>query len=158
MHKLEIVDAPARRLFAVSHRGPYAEIAPAFSRLADLLAEHGLRAAAGERVAVYCDDPEATPAAGLRAHAGVAVDAALAPAPGLEDVRLAAGRHAVVRVVGPYARLRPAYAWLYAEGLAAAGLAPGEGPSYEVYRNDPSDTPADALVTDIFAPVAPKPG
>ena len=74
--------------------------------------------------------------------------------PGLEEVGLAGGRHAVLRVVGPYEGLRAAYDWIRSEGLAAAGLAYAAGPSFEVYRNDPSDTPPDALITDIFEPVA----
>ncbi len=154
MPTLEIVEAPPRRLLAVTHRGPYPEIGEAFGRLHDLLCEHGLLAAGGELVAVYYDDPDAVARADLRAHAGITVDAAAPCPPGLEAIGLAGGRHAVVRVVGPYSNLYPAYVWLHDAGLTGAAATAGDGPAFEVYRNDPSDTAPEDLVTDIFVPLA----
>lgn len=154
MRRIEIVEAPARRVFAVAYRGPYAEIGHAFGCLTDLLAEHGLHADAGNLIGVYYDNPDTTAAADLRAHAGVEVGETAVLPPGLQEVRLAAGRQARLRVLGPYAGLQPAYAWLHDEGLAAAGLDRSGAPSFEVYHNTPFDTPPEALVTDIFVPVA----
>lgn len=154
MHRLELTEEPERRVFAVAHAGPYFEIGPAFGRLADLTAEHGLRAAGRELIGIFCDDPDVTAPADLRSHAGIIVgDAAHCP-PGLEDVRLAPGRHAVLRLTGPYSGLQPAYVWLFSEGLAGAGVVASSAPSFEIYRNDPSDTPPDDLITDIFVPLA----
>lgn len=154
MRRIEIRDEPPRRLFAVAHRGPYDRISTAFARLEDALAEHGLRAAAREMIGVYYDDPAATPPEELRSHAAVGVGPGPSCPPGLEEIALPGGRHAVVVVEGPYDGLAPAYAWLYGEGLAAAGLALGPGASFEIYRNMPGEVPPEALVTEICAPLA----
>jgi AraC family transcriptional regulator len=153
-YDLEIVDEPPRRLLATLHVGPYAEIGAAFGRLADLRCEHGLSRVGGPLVGVYHDDPGRVPAVALRAHAGFVADEAPPAPPGLEEVRLAGGRYARVRVAGPYAGLPAAWAWLRAGGLAAAGLRPSPAPGLEIYHGDPEDNPPEALLTDVLVPLA----
>jgi AraC family transcriptional regulator len=153
MPEIVIREEPSRRVIAAPHRGPYPEIGPAFERLFGALGAAGLAQAAGDLVGIFHDDPATTAPEDLRSHAGVVVDEDVTCPEGLETLRLPGGRHAVLRVTGPYSALPPAYAWLYGEGLAAAGVTPRDGPDFEIYANDPADTPPEDLVTDIHVPL-----
>ncbi len=153
MYQIETRIEPPRLVLARAHLGPYAEMGGAFGRLMDLVAEHGLARLRQELVGVFHDDPDAVPPAALRSHAGITVPEATFCPPGLEAVTLAGGRHAVLRLAGPYTGLYPAYRWLYGEGLAAAGLTLTSAPSFEVYFNDPSTVAIEDLLTEIHIPV-----
>lgn len=151
---IEIVDAPERRLLSMPHRGPYAGIDATFGRLADQIAENGLRGAAGERVAVYLDDPDVTPPEALRAFAGVTVSATAPCPPGLEEVRAPSGRCAALRVVGPHALLADAHRRILDAVGAAEHMEPAGMPVFEVYRDALWSAGSEALVTDILVPLA----
>jgi len=79
----------------------------------------------------------------------VAPGAAVTGRVSLEE--LPAARMASTMHVGPYSGISPAYEALMG-AMTAAGLHPG-GPPREVYLNDPSTVPEDALVTEIDWPV-----
>ena len=107
-------------------------------------------APAGMPLTVYeTFDPDA-----LTFRAGIPVDlAGLAAASG--NVRAAhtpAGRVVTFTHVGPYETLSQSFqkmmAFLEAEGLRIGG------PSWEVYVDDPDETPAEELRTEVFAVVA----
>jgi AraC family transcriptional regulator len=154
MYDIEVTERPARRVIGIGHRGPYDRIGGAFEALAAAAEAQGLWPEATEFLGVYFDDPEKTPAEDLRALAGIAVREDLALPDGFEQVRLAAGRHAVLRLIGPYAGLPAAWTWLYATWLPQSGLAPRDAPACEVYRNTPGQVPETELVTEICIPVA----
>ncbi len=154
MSPIEIVDAPARRLLSMPHRGPYAGIGATFGRLADQLAETGLRGQAGELVAIYLDDPEATPPGALRAHAGVTVSEKAPCPPGLHEVRAPGGRCAKLRVTGPHVLLADAHRRILDAVGAAEDMEPADAPVFEVYRNTPRNAAPEDLVTDILVPLA----
>lgn len=145
---------PALCLAAIRHIGPYIEIGRAFDRLMPWAAARGLLGPETLGVGVFHDDPASVPANELRSDAGITV------APEVEgdgDVRIlpiAAGQHAVLRHVGPYAELEKAYDWLYCAWLPTSGYEPADRPAYEIYRNNPRDVPARDLVTDICLPLA----
>ncbi|MEZ4238753.1 MAG: GyrI-like domain-containing protein [Myxococcota bacterium] len=145
---------PARRLATLRHTGPYAEIGGTFHRLAEIAARTGLFDRIEPAVlALYHDDPERTPAAELRADAGyVVLDDA--PLPGeLTELTLAPGRYARASHIGPYSGLPAAWRALLREWLPASGHHHADGPSYEVYVDDPRTTPAEALRTDLLVPL-----
>ena len=151
MLDVEIRTEAARHLAAVPHLGPYPEINRAFERLYATLSARQLLFKAGQMVAVYYDDTQSTPAAELRGHAGVELEGPVEPP--LETVVLPAGRHAVLRHVGPYAGLPAAYDQLFGIWLPASGEEPADSPAFEVYLNTPMDTPQDALMTEIHLPL-----
>lgn len=135
-------------VLAVSpHRGPYIDIGKAFARVRDRVGD------SRQMIAIYDDDPDAVHAELLRSAAGVVVakDAAV-PAP-LERRTIPAGRHAVLRYVGPYASMHRAYLWLYGQWLPASGEEPRDHPVFEAYLTDPTVTPPNASVTEILLPL-----
>ena len=104
----------------------------------------------GPALSVYHDyDPEE-----MRFRAGFVVNVADAPkaeAPLRADM-LPAGEVLHFTHRGPYATLRDDYEKMM-KHLSETGQAPG-APSWELYLNDPSDTPAEDLVTEVYVPLA----
>jgi AraC family transcriptional regulator len=153
--EVEITRMPEQRVAAVRHIGPYNQIGEAFGRLGDIAGPAGLFSSpAAAMIALYHDDPESTPAEQLRSDAGVAVasDAAL---PGeLAEQRVPAGRYAKTVHVGGYDKLPDTWARFLGEWLPESGERLGSGPSYELYVNDPRQTPKEKLVTEIYVPIA----
>lgn len=144
---------PARRLAAVPHRGPYAEISRAFEKLGTLAATRGLYPQATAMIGVYYDDPTAIPAADLTSHAGLAVPESLPLQAPLEEVRLPGGDCAVLTHKGPYAGLQASYDRLYGQWLPASGREPADSPVFEIYLNTPMDTAPEDLLTEICLPL-----
>lgn len=154
MYTVTIRQAPALQLVALPHRGPYAEIGGKFVRLAAWAGPRGLIGPDSRMVGVYLDDPDTVAAADLRSYAGVTV-AELPPLDdGMERLDYPAGPVACMVHKGPYADLPQAYRHLYGTWLPGSGHAPADRPGFEVYLNDPRETPAAALLTEINLPLA----
>lgn len=79
-------------------------------------------------------------------------DAAAAQRAGLSTGRTLSGEALTLVHEGPYDGLASAYKILERE-FAALGLK-GCGDTWEVYLNDPDDTPADRLQTQLFWPIS----
>lgn len=154
MFPVEIINRPALRLAAVPHRGAYNEISRAFERLGGVFAARGLWPQVRGMAGVYYDNPSEVAVADLRSHAGYAVDDALTLTAPLEEVRLPAGRCAVLHFKGPYTGLAAAYDQLFCTWLPASGHEAAEAPAYEIYHNTPADTAPEDLLTDICLPLA----
>src|SRR4051812_4319754 len=72
--KVEIENQLQKRVAVVHHRGSYATISQAFSRLGALAGKAGLfETPVAAMVGIYYDDPTTTPAAELRSDAGLVV-------------------------------------------------------------------------------------
>jgi effector-binding domain-containing protein len=76
---------------------------------------------------------------------------------GNEEIRAGtqpAGKYAITMHQGPYSKIRPAYNTLTKkvkdEGYQASGVA------YEYYLNDPMNTKANDLLTQVVFPLKPK--
>lgn len=147
-----------KRVLAISHRGPYGGVSAAFAQLDSLLrAAHLSKESNLELVALFHDDPEVTPAAELRADAGIVVPADAAAVPGLHEIVLPAGSYAKVIHVGPYETLGDTWSRLMGRWLVTSGHRVGDGPSYERYLNTPMNTAPDALSTELYLPLAESP-
>lgn len=152
--KVTIEEMPALRVAAVSHMGPYNRISEAFERLGQIAGPAGLLRHDAMMLAIYHDDPETTPAEQLRSDAGLTVpDNARLPTEIVEK-RLPAGRYARTTHIGPYTTLGDAWARMMGEWLPDSGHRIGNGPTYEVYRNNPSNTRPEELRTDLYVPIA----
>ena len=68
----------------------------------------------------------------------------------LVEKRLPAGRYARTTHIGPYTTLPDAWSRFMGEWLPASGERVKEGASFELYRNDPSNTPSEKLHTDLY--------
>ena len=152
---IEIQNMPEMRVAAVRHIGPYSNISEAFARLGELAGRAGL---IGEppptMLAIYHDDPEATPPAELRSDAAIVVPEGRALPPELTELRIPAGRYAVGTHIGPYALLGDAWARLMGEWLVRSEHRVGNALSYEIYRNTPMTAAPSELRTDLYLPIA----
>jgi len=150
----EITSRPELRVAAVQHVGPYNRISEAFARLGATAGPAGLIGPESTMIAIYHDDPETTPEEDLKSDAAVTIPAGKALPKGLTEFRIPAGRYARATHVGPYEGLGDAWARFMGEWLPASGQRFGDGVSYEVYRNNPSNTAPDDLITDMYIPLA----
>ncbi len=146
---------PAMTVAAVHHVGPYNQISEAFGRLGPLAQGAGLFQLPNVvMVGLYYDAPESKPAAELQSDAGLIVPAGTALPDGLSMVQIAAGRYAKTTHRGPYAQLPDAWSQLFGVWIPQSGHRVGEGVSFELYRNDPTTTRPEDLVTELYAPIA----
>ena len=150
---VEIKTIPRMRLAALQHRGPYPEIAKTFEQLGALFNQANLWSHARGSAAVYYDDPSQVPEAELRSAAGIVVEESFTLPADTQEVWAGGTRCAVLCHKGPYSGLPAAYHALYADWLPSSGETIAALPSFEIYRNDPSNTPAEELLTDICIPL-----
>lgn len=153
MHPVNITTRPELRVAALEHIGDYQLAGQAFEKVGAIFATRGLFQHARGMVGIYYDDPAAKPAEELRCHAGIFVEEGFEIPDDLEEVRLPGGPHAVMEHKGPYATLPAAYDALFNTWLPESGAIPANLPIYEAYLNDPSDTPATELRTNICLPL-----
>ncbi len=153
MYSVEIQSVPKRRLAAILHKGPYTEIGQAYEQLGAIFAARQLFSEMRGVAAVYYNDPDNTPPADLRSHAGHIVTDAFSMPDDLDEVVLESGTCAVLTLKGPYTGLQAAYGYLFGPWLAGSGQELAEAPSYEVYLNSPMYTAPDELLTAIHVPL-----
>ena len=148
--QVALEELPPLRLAAVRHRGPYLQIGQAFDRLGQIAGPAGWFGRAGiKMIGVYHDDPDAVPADELRSEAALSVPDGEPLPPGLEELRLEGGRYACAVHVGPYETLPDAWAELMGKWLPKSGHRVGEGPSLEIYLNNPMNAGPDELRTQL---------
>jgi AraC family transcriptional regulator len=151
--ELTIKKLPAMRLAEVPHRGSYQQIGPAFRRLGEIAGPAGLISrATGPMLGIYRDDPMATAERDLRSAAAIPVSEGETIPAGLIEERLEEGRYACVLHVGPYEGLPEAWAGA-AQAFLSSGHRRRQGPSLEIYLNDPTHVKPDALQTEIAIPI-----
>ncbi len=150
----DLIDRPAVRLATVRHVGPYHEIGSAFARLEAIIAEAAVPSGPAILAAVFHDNPQVTPAAELRSDAGVVIPSDVDPPAGLDLVELPAGRYLHLRHVGPYAGLPAAWAALRQLLQEGGDFRRGDGAGYELYPNNPMTAAPEALITDLYIPIA----
>lgn len=140
-------DQPELRVAGVRHIGPYHEIGRTFARVGTIAGGHMVQ---GSRmIGIFHDDPESTPADRLRSDAAIILPGNTPGPDGLVEQRIPAGRYAHVLHKGGYEGLPAVWAALKKEWLPKSGHRMGS-PSYEVYVNDPSNTPKAELLTEIY--------
>ncbi|WP_346898339.1 GyrI-like domain-containing protein [uncultured Roseibium sp.] len=120
-----------------------------FQAVWDFLLESGVETTGKALSVYYAYDPDE-----MTFRAGFSVDAddrEKATDPIRYDTT-PAGRVLHFRHTGPYSKLRDSYgqmmAYMEKEGLKIAA------PAWEVYLNDPTKTPEDELLTDVFVSLA----
>lgn len=148
-----IREASARRLAALEKFGPYNETDEAMDKLCAILGARGLMDKVGEIVCLYYEDPETTKPEDLRMHAGFELDESFPVEPPLDELRLPAGRYAVMRHVGPFTGLPAAYTEFYGTWLPASGEEPAASPCFETYPGMTPDTPPEEIVTELWMPL-----
>jgi len=143
---VNVRNQPELRVAGVRHIGPYHEIGRAFGRLGGIA---GAPPKGAQMIAIFHDDPEATPPDKLRSDAAMTLPGGSSTPNGLIEQRIPAGRYASVVHKGPYEELPKVWAQLKKEWLPSSGHHAGQ-PGYEVYLNDPTKTAKPELLTEIF--------
>lgn len=138
------------RVFAVHHVGPYNRISEAFAKLGGSLQNVPGRTASSRMVALYHDDPEHTPPDQLRADAGIIIEGDTPAPEGVVELRIIPGKYACTVHVGAYTGLGDTWARFMGGWLPQSGHRMGEGPAFELYRNDPRTTEPEELVTELY--------
>ena len=151
-YQCELIDRPAQATLSVRGRMPVQALslffARAFGAIAQYLGELGQHPVGPPYSAYYNTDMQ-----DLDVEAGFPV---ARPLPGRGDIQaghLPGGQAASCLHIGPYDQIAPAY-----EALAQFVQAQGRTPSgmvYELYLNDPAQTPPQQLQTQIVLPLQP---
>ena len=151
--QVEITERPELRVGAIRHAGSYNRISEAFGRLGAIAGQAGLLGSDTTMIAIYHDDPETTAEEDLRSDAAVTIPADVTLPAGLTEIRIPSGRYARATHKGPYEGLGDAWARLMGEWVPSSGHRFGDGISYEVYRNNPTNTAPQELLTDLYIPL-----
>ncbi len=118
----------------------------AYGAIAQYLAQLGQRPAGAPFTAYYNMDMQ-----DLDIEVGFPVASALPGSAQIQASEIPAGRAVSLLYVGPYDQCEAAYEaaeqWMNSNGHESSGVV------YEFYLNDPSDTPPDALQTQIVFPL-----
>ena len=150
---ITIQSFPPRRVAFVRHVGPYAGCGQAWEKLCACLGKGGLLGAGSLFIGLCHDDPEVTPPARVRYDACVTLDGPFEPHGEVGVQTIAGGDYAVTTHFGPYERLSQTYARVSGQWLPRSGRELGDGPSVEVYLNDPTSTAPEDLITDVHVPL-----
>jgi AraC family transcriptional regulator len=153
MYDVQIRNTPGMTLAGIPHTGSYMEIGKAFELLFGTVFARNLFNPACGMIGVYYDDPDVVPVESLKSHACITVDDAFPMDAPFEKVILPAGPCAVLTHKGPYADMPKAYQWLFAGWLPQSGHTIRDIPMFEVYLNNPRDTPPKDLLTEIWMPL-----
>lgn len=141
------------RVAFMRHVGPYSEVGQLWQRFCGWVGMHGLFGPNTKLLGLCHDDPEVTPPDKIRYDACVVVDESVLPEGDVGVQEIAGGEYAVTTHSGPYEKLSETYGALCGQWLPANNREPAAAPCFEVYRNDPSTTPPEELLTDIHVPV-----
>ena len=142
------------RAACLLHRGPYQKIAETFARLEPIAEAAGLFDSPPQLIAIHHDNPTTVPASDLRSDAGLLIAESTVVPDGLTEVFLAAGSYAHARHLGPYDTLPSTWARLKEFVSVGNGPRRGNGPGYEIYRNNPMTAAPKDLLTDVFIPTS----
>lgn len=144
------------RVVMLRHTGAYEALDAQFDRLWSWVEGHHVEP--GRTIGIYWDNPDVIPTKDLRSAACVEVPPsfALSNTAGLplELGWIEGGEYAATRHVGPYDGLDRAWGEMTEQVEGPMGRrVPDDKPAFEVYVNDPSETPAQKLITELYLPL-----
>jgi len=147
---------PARQVVALRREGgAYRELNALFQSVWDWAAQAGALSGLSTIYGIPYDDPASVAEPALRYDAALALGPEREPPSPLRVLALPAGRHAVLRHVGSYDGLEDANQSLMAWAIAS-GHQPGDFPLFHHFLDDPEETPAQALRTDVLLLLQPE--
>jgi len=145
--------SPMRVAF-LRHVGPYEQIGETWGRLMAWAGMRGLFSSAFRTLGIVHDDPEITPPDRLRYDAAIVVAGEVAAEKDIGIQLLEACKYAVATHRGPYQEISDTYAQVCGEWLPGSGRELLSAPALEMYRNSPTNTRPEDLLTDIYLPLA----
>jgi len=155
-------DLPSQQLLCATERGAVnndlsAAAQRAFARLFPAAETLGVASRQTGCLAVCPDEMKSPDDPDVRFVAALSFDGAvpdLASTAGITCERIAAGKWAVFRHIGPYNTLWQTWRAIYRDWVPAAKVTLRDAAPYELYVSDASVVPAEELITDIHVPVA----
>jgi len=151
--EVKIEKFPAKTVAFVRHVGPYNQCHAAWQKLCSNKGVASLLGRDSLFIGICYDDPDDTDADKIRYDACVQVGDDFSPNDGIAKQQIEGGDFAVMIHKGSYDNLHLSYKWLYGQWLPSSGREPKYGPSLEIYRNSPDNTPPEELITDICIPL-----
>ncbi|MGR4868608.1 GyrI-like domain-containing protein [Variovorax sp. LARHSF232] len=139
--------------------------AQAFGELWPALHAAGLAAQVSHSMACMPEEPQGPEDPDCRIFAGVLFGLSLPEWRGtpsqpaialhgsLKWLHWPAGRYAVFTHIGPYTGLHTMWKAIYRHWLPATGYRLRDVPGFDLYLNDPRDTPPELLRTDLYLPL-----
>lgn len=154
--KVDRINVESIPIVAMDHRGDYAALEKVFGQLYSWLEANGI--ATKRTIGIYWDNPQHTAMEDLRSSACAEVDHGFTlpdSAPmGIRVGQIDGGTYAFTSFQGPYPELEGIWEALIDYVENTEGQTISEKPSFEVYLNDPADTPANQLITELYLPLA----
>ncbi len=147
-YKFELINHPTQRVLSIRTHAAMKDLPVILPKSLDAVAQYicdlGQQPTGAPGVAYYSSDPEMQ-------HKDIEIGYPVAQElPGQGNIQfseMSGGKAATCLYVGPYTQLPSAYEafmqWMQAQGYEATGVC------YEVYLNDPEQTPPEALETQI---------
>lgn len=152
---VDFINLPDTPIAMVRHTGSYDQIGPVFDKLWQWVEAN--QVPVEKSIGIYWDNPDDMPASQLRSAACVQIpNGYLISNTGgvpVEKGSLAGGKYARYRYMGPYEGLGPVWSEMVDWVQGECGKTISENPAFEVYVNDPSDTPPAQLMTELFLPI-----
>ncbi len=137
----------------IRHTGPYAECGPVWEALCGWAGPKGKITADTRFIGICYDDPSITAPENIRMDVCLTASEDTAPE-GRVGVQEIGGFDCAFRLhKGPYDGLEKAYAEIFGKWLPQSGREAMDGPSFEVYLNDCTQTKPEDLLTEIWIPL-----
>lgn len=150
--KVEIVEMAPMRPWVVRHRGPMTTVKDTYSRLWQWQIENGIAGRTKEAVGI-CYGDEKSGDDDFRYYAGIIWDEPVKASDAVEALTIPGGKYANYRLIGSHDGIPVAFERLYGEWLPKSGCVPDNRPAIEIYRNNPFNTAANELITDLLIPI-----
>ncbi len=155
--KVTIKHLEPKRVAFMRHIGPYHDVGRTWDKFCTFLGKEGLLGGEAQFFGISHDDPDVTPRDKLRYDACLTVDEKFRPQGEIGVQVTPGGEYAVLTHFGPYDKLNESYAQLLGQWLPRSGRSLSSTPCLEVYLNSPENTAPQDLITDIYAPLEPRP-
>ena len=147
--EIRIDQFPDKRVAFMRHTGPYHESGATFQKIMGWAFSRGLFGPQTQVLSLCHDDPEVTPSDKLRLDCCITVDDSFESSEDVTTQIIPGGEYVVLTHRGSYTGLAESYCWLYGEWLSTSGREFADRPPFEVYVNNPSETPEEELLTEI---------
>jgi AraC family transcriptional regulator len=152
---VQLVQIDPIKVVMLRHTGPYDQIGPKFDQLWQWSKSQSIPS--GRVLGLYGDNPDYVEASLLRSAACVEVPEGYQITDpnglSLEAGAIAGGSYATTRYVGPYEEMTAVWSRFTQQIEGSLGKEISDRPAFEVYVNDPAETPASELVTDLYMPL-----
>jgi len=158
--KIEVEEMPELHVAYIQHIGPFKGdvklFAGLFGKLMGWAGPRGLLSSPETMVlSVYHDDPETTEEEKFRMSVCITVPEDTEVEGEIGKMTVPGGMYAVGRFELDPDEYEEAWNLIYGDWLPKSGYQSDDRPSFEIYRNDPSEHPENKHIVDICIPVKP---